>query len=241
MDCKEAKTWLHGYVDGELDLARTMEIREGIGTSEPIRAYADYAEALIELGELDRAEEVINLLEERARAAGRTPLLAVAACSRGLLAAARQDFDSAVAALDDALAHHERDRVPFDLARTLIAVGQVRRRRGDRKAAREALERARGIFEELGAPLWFARTETELRRIPIRRGAPEGLTPTEEQVAALVASGRTSREVARALFMSPKTVEANLTRIYRKLGIRSRAELGAKMAQRERGNPAPKP
>src|SRR5207302_798422 len=141
--------------DAARHLARTMEIREGIGTTEPIRAYADYAEALIELGELDRAEEVINLLEERARAAHRTPLLAVAACSRGLLAAARQDLDSAVAALDDALAHHERVRVPFDLARTLLAVGQVRRRRGERKAAREALERARGIFEELGAPLWF--------------------------------------------------------------------------------------
>lgn len=216
-------------------LARMVAIRETAGNREPLRSYGDYAEPLVELGELDRAEEVVALLEARARAANRVPQLAVAAWGRALVAAGNGDLDRAAVALDEALALHDRVTVPFDLARTLIAVGQVNRRRGERRAARDALERARGIFEELGAPLWIARAEAELRRIPIRRGAGLELTPTEEQVAQLVAAGRTTREVAQALFVSPKTVEANLTRIYRKLGIASRAELGATMAERKRG------
>ena len=232
-----------GNPSGAADhLASNMALRETIGTSEPQRAYADYAEALIELGELDRAEEAIQLLEARARAVDRAPLLAVSGCCRGLLAAARQDLDAASAALDEALAHHDRITVPFDLARTLVAVGRVRRRRGERKAAREALEHAQRIFEELGAPIWAARAEAELHRIPIRRGSSSNeLTPTEQQVAELAGSGGTNREIAQALFMSPKTVEVNLTRIYRKLGIRSRAELGMKMTERKQESAAPKP
>ena len=222
-------------------LRRNFELRERIAATEPIRAYADYVESLVELGELDRAEKVASLLDARSRASGRAALLAVSSAARGLLAAARGDLDGAAEALEAAIAQHERVTVPFDLARTLVAVGQVRRRRGERKAAREALEEARRIFEQLGAPLWAARADAELRRVPIRRGAPQELTPTEEQVAELVAVGRTSREVAQALFVSPKTVEANLTRIYRKLGIRSRAELGARMSERARAAAPPKP
>jgi DNA-binding CsgD family transcriptional regulator len=128
--------------------------------------------------------------------------------------------------------------MPLEIGRALITLGQVRRRRGERRAAREALERAGGLFHDLGAPLWAARAAEELRRIPIRRSASKDeLTPTEEQVAALAAAGRTNREVAAALHMSPKTVEANLGRIYDKLAIRSRAELGARMT--ERGKPSP--
>jgi DNA-binding CsgD family transcriptional regulator len=211
-------------------LGRAFETREAIGAQEPIRAHADLAQALVELGEVDRAATLVDLLEERARAADRAPLRALAAASRALFAAAHQDLDAAVAAVDEALAQHDRVTVPFDLARTLLIAGQVRRRRGERRAAREALERARGIFEQLGAGPWAARAEAELARVPIRRRASEDLTPTELRVAELAAAGRTNREVAQALFMSPKTVEANLSRVYRKLDIRSRAELGAKMA-----------
>jgi DNA-binding CsgD family transcriptional regulator len=162
---------------------------------------------------------------------------ALAATSRALLAAARQDLDAARDALDEALAHHDRVTVPFDLARTLLVAGQTHRRRGERKAAKDVLERALALFEELGASLWAERAAAELRRIPIRRGAGDELTPTEERVAELVAAGRTNREVAQALFMSPKTVEANLGRIYRKLGIASRAQLGATMAERAAAKP----
>jgi DNA-binding CsgD family transcriptional regulator len=134
--------------------------------------------------------------------------------------------------LDEAKAHHERVCVPFDLARTLLVAGQLNRRRGERKLAKEALERAHATFGDLGAPLWQARALAELRRIPLRRGAPSELTATEQSVAELAASGRTNREVAEALFISPKTVEANLARAYRKLGVTSRAQLGAVMLAR---------
>ncbi len=80
---------------------------------------------------------------------------------------------------------------------------------------------------QLGAPLWAERTQAELRRIGLRPAAPLSLTPTEERVADLVATGHTNREVAQALFLSVHTVEDNLRRIYRKLGVRSRTELAA--------------
>jgi DNA-binding CsgD family transcriptional regulator len=211
-------------------------MRDGFGSSAPLRSHADWVQALVELGELEQAAEVAEEFERRVRASG-GPLLGLALTAQARVAAARQDLDHAGALLDEALAEHERVTVPFDLARTLLVVGQVERRRGERKSARETFERARAIFDELGAPLWSVRADAELRRIPIRRGAPEELTATELQVAELAAAGRTNREMAQALFMSPKTVEANLTRIYRKLGIASRAELGATMAART----APKP
>jgi DNA-binding CsgD family transcriptional regulator len=92
------------------------------------------------------------------------------------------------------------------------------------------LRAAVGQFEKLGAPSWIERTHAELDRVGLRR-APSELTPTERRVAELAASGLTNREVASKAFMSPKTVQANLARVYRKLGISSRAELGARMSE----------
>src|SRR5262249_24369752 len=94
-----------------------------------------------------------------------------------------------------------------------------------------------GIFETLAAPLWAQRARSELSRLGLRPPAPLALTDTEERVAALAAAGHTNRQVAQALFLSPKTVEANLARIYRKLGISSRAELGRAVAR----TPPPRP
>jgi DNA-binding CsgD family transcriptional regulator len=214
------------------DLSRSLELRESLGTLEPLRSQADCVEALLQLGRLDEAGAVDALLSQRALSTKREPLLAVAARSRAHMAAARGDLEAAARAVDEANAHHERVSVPFDVARTLLVAGQLNRRRGERKLAKEALERAHAIFGDLGAPLWQARALAEMRRIPIRRGAPSELTPTEQSVAELAASGRTNREVAEALFISPKTVEANLARAYRKLGVTSRAQLGAVMLAR---------
>ena len=97
--------------------------------------------------------------------------------------------------------------------------------RGKQRAARESLESALRRFDALGAARWADRARTELHRIAGRASDPLALTPTEEQVAKLVADGQTNPEVAAALFISVKTVEANLTRIYRKLGVTSRREL----------------
>ena len=117
----------------------------------------------------------------------------------------------------------------------MLVTGQTLRRAKRKALARQHLEDARGIFESLPAPIWVARADAELSRIGLRPPAPPELTATEERVAALAASGQTNRQVAAALFLSRRTVEANLARVYRKLGVSSRAELGAAMA-REQAN-----
>lgn len=218
-------------------LAPLVVAVEASGITEPMFAYftPDAIEALIEVGEPARAEALLNLFAHRAQELRRPWAMASAARCRSLLAAARGDLDTALAEAEDAVARWTQLEMPIHFGRALITLGQVRRRRGERRAAREPFERAAALFRDHGAPLWLERAEEELRRIPIRRAASKDeLTPTEEQVASLAADGRTNREVARALHMSPKTIEANLGRIYDKLGIRSRAELGARMLERRR-------
>ena len=109
-----------------------------------------------------------------------------------------------------------------------------------RRTAKDAFDEALTLFERHGLGLWHARAADELRRVPIRRGAPDDLTETEARVAELAAAGRTNREIAATLFLSAKTVEANLGRIYGKLGIRGRPELGIALRERGRGDPAKK-
>jgi DNA-binding NarL/FixJ family response regulator len=114
--------------------------------------------------------------------------------------------------------------------------GVVHRRVRQKKSARELLHRALDIFVELGAPLWAAKAKSELTRISGRASAPTELTPTEEQVARLAAEGMTNRSIADQLFISVKTVEANLSRTYHKLGIGSRRELRRGLDTLERGD-----
>jgi DNA-binding NarL/FixJ family response regulator len=106
-------------------------------------------------------------------------------------------------------------------------LGSVRRRAKRKAAARDALDEALANLEAIGARLWADRARAELARIG-GRARSSGLTPTEERVAELVAEGRSNKEVADELFVSVRTVEANLTRIYAKLGIRSRTELAGR-------------
>jgi DNA-binding NarL/FixJ family response regulator len=122
--------------------------------------------------------------------------------------------------------------MPLELGRTLLVLGQLQRRRGERRKARETIQRALAVFDGLGAPLWADRARAEIRRIGIRR-APQQLTEGEQRVAELDGRGLTNYDIAAALFLSRRTVEANLARAYRKLGIGSRAELGAVMAERK--------
>jgi DNA-binding CsgD family transcriptional regulator len=156
--------------------------------------------------------------------------LAVAARGHALIAAAQGDLDSAVRELDRAMGEHERLAMPLELARTLLVKGQVHRRRREKRLADQALRESLRLFDEAGAALWAARVRAELARIGLRPRAPTDLTETETRVAALAAEGMTNRQVAKAAFISPKTVDNVLARVYRKLGISSRAQLGVVLA-----------
>jgi DNA-binding CsgD family transcriptional regulator len=216
----------------EASLSRAVDLSDRIGLAEPVfRVHANHVEAVIGLGDLDRAETLLRRFDGWGRASGRPWALATAARCQGLLLAARGDTDGAVQALEEALGHHQQLPMPFELGRTLLVAGQVQRRAKRKKIAKQHLQRALDIFESLPARVWAERARSELSRLGLPPPAPRTLTATEERVAALAAVGHTNRQVAAALFLSPRTVEANLARIYAKLGITSRAELGAAMAR----------
>jgi len=145
--------------------------------------------------------------------------------------AAERDAPAAFAALDEAVDLHSVVPQPFDLGRTLLVQGRILRRSKRKAPARASLEQALDIFRGLGASLWVSQAEGELSRIGGRASSRDELTPTERQVAELAAEGKTNREVAAALFMSANTVSANLKRVYRKLGLRSRTELAARLTR----------
>jgi DNA-binding CsgD family transcriptional regulator len=209
---------------------------EAHGIAEPVVCFflPDALEALIALCELDRAEKLLDTFEARGRELDRTWALATGVRCRALLLAARGDLAGAAAALDRAFAQHERLEMPLELARTLLVAGAIERRARKRACAKASFERALALFDDAGARLWAQRARAELDRVGLRRGSNGQLTETERRVAQLAAQGLTNRAVAAALFLSPKTVDANLARVYRKLGIASRAELGARMGGAER-------
>ena len=196
------------------------------------RVDGDAIEAAVAVGDVDRAERIVIRFEERA-ARSRIPWsLAVSARCRGLLLAAQGDLDAAAEALQRALVEHERSPVPFERARTLLVQGQVLRRLKKKREARTALEESLAVLRNLGAEAWVARAEGELRRVAVRR-APDDLSATELRIAHLAATGLTNRAIAAEVFVTQKTVEANLARAYRKLGIRSRAQLARALDSRE--------
>lgn len=204
--------------------------RRGIGEPVPAFFLPDALEALVAIGERERARRLVDALQDRGRALGRGWATATAARCRALLLAAEGDLSGALGAVDAALLAHERLDMPFERARALALRGTLERRARRREPARRSLQEAVGELDRLGAALLAARARDELARIPTPRAA-RGLTPGELRVAERAAAGLTNREVAAELFISPKTVESNLARAYRKLGIRSRAELGAWLAR----------
>jgi len=197
-----------------------------LGPADPALAMflPDEIEALVRLGRPDEAESLLRPFEERASALDRAWALAAAARCRGLLEAARGDLEAALRGFEQALAQHDRVEMPFERARTLLELGRLLRRRRQKRLARLALEEALVAFESIGAPLWVEQARGELTRVATRKSAP-GLTATEERIAKLAAEGLTNRVIAERAFVSVNTVEANLTRVYRKLGISSRAQL----------------
>jgi DNA-binding NarL/FixJ family response regulator len=127
------------------------------------------------------------------------------------------------------MGEHDRLPMPFERARTQLLLGALQRRQRLKQAAAQTFAEALHEFERLGVPLWAQRARDELDRTKVGPSRSSILTPTEQRIAELATDGMTNRDVAAALFISLKTVEANLTQIYRKLGIRSRAQLAQKL------------
>ena len=230
--------WVLGFVELSLGdpaaalpyLRRSYELRNAFMHEPGMRVeLGDLLEALIATGELEEADRILATWEPRAATLDRAWALAILAGCRGLLLAARGDFDGAFASFESALGEHARSTDPFHRARTLLALGRTQRRAKKRAAARTTLEAALGEFEHLGAPLWAGQTRAELARISGRAPSRGELTEAERRIALLVAEGRTNRDVAAALFLTEHSVETALTQVYRKLGVRSRAELAHRL------------
>jgi DNA-binding CsgD family transcriptional regulator len=193
----------------------------------------ELVEAHVRLGEADEARPLMVDYRARAEAKGQPWALARAARCRGLLA----QPDEIESCFDEALVLHGRTPDLFETARTHLAYGARLRRARRRVLARDHLRMALHTFERLGARSWADQARAELAatgETARRRDAStlDELTPQELQIARLLAEGRTTREAAAAIFVSPKTVEYHLRHVYDKLGIRSRAELTEVLAER---------
>jgi DNA-binding CsgD family transcriptional regulator len=210
---------------------------ERLHSAEPaiIPCVPDLVEALVGLGRIDEADRLVRRLEEQADALDRVWARAVALRARALIAAAAGDLATAERAARASVEQLEGFDQPFETARSLLVLGQIHRRGKRKRFAREYLERAQDAFNALGARLWADRAQADLRRIGGRPSTPFELTETERNIATLVARGHTNQETADALFVSAGTVQANLKRVYQKLGVRSRTELAARMGHVEDG------
>jgi DNA-binding CsgD family transcriptional regulator/tetratricopeptide (TPR) repeat protein len=228
----------------ELSLGRAAEAAQVLGPlvefvrreriSEPgtARVVPDHVEALIALGELDSAFELLEWYAGNASRLRRKSALAAAARCRGLIHAERGDLERALAELELAVQLSAQVPIPLEHGRALLAHGAVHRRARHKRAARNSLEGALAVFERMGARIWEERAHTELGSVGGRAAASGELTPTERRVADLVAEGLQTKQVAAALFVSAKTVEGHLTNIYAKLGVHSRTELARRLASR---------
>jgi DNA-binding CsgD family transcriptional regulator len=219
------------------ELEETQRLADPAGLEDPVVVpwAPDLVEAYARAGRSEDARRICGPLTERARNSG-TPLAgALAARAEGLVA--DRGFDEP---FERALVLHGKASSPFEHARTLLAFGSRLHRARRRVDARARLRLALEIFQGLGAAQWAERTEAELKaagaieRVPA--GDPNELTAQEVRVALSVARGATNREVAAQLYLSPKTIEFHLGRIYRKLGIRSRTALAALVADGALGN-----
>ena len=229
--------WALGLL--ELSLARATEAwaalrpavsmlqTQQVGELGVVPVHPEAIEALLALGHLAEARDLLEELE----AAAHTPWLrAATGRCRGLVLAAAGEPDAAIEQLEQTAKALRDSDSSFALARTLHALGAVQRRAKRRAAARLSLESAAVLFRELAAHHWERRATAEITRLGGRQARHrDELTPTEHRIAELAASGRSNREIAGQLFITESTVEANLTRAYRKLGVRSRTELARRL------------
>ena len=192
----------------------------------------DLAEALVRAGRGDEATDVLTRTLRPTAQAGSRWAAAVTGRIEGLLDGTLDGSEH----FERALALHGDLVWPFEQARTALCYGEVLRRNRQRAGARVQLREALRIFEQLNAVPWADRARAELRATgehtrSHRRSAAFELTPQELQVALIVADGATNQEVAAALFLSTKTIEYHLSKIYRKAGVSSRDQLAGLIAR----------
>jgi DNA-binding CsgD family transcriptional regulator len=230
---------LSDLYDGELGTARAHLERAHVGmlkngVVEPNFFHTlvpDYAEVLTGLGEYARAEHVLAFYEAWGQKLDRKTAIGHGARCRGLIAAGRGRAHEADRLLNEAVDVLAKAPSAHDLGRALASLGVHYRRTKRKRLARETLDRAVEVFESVGAVGWADKARTELARIGGRTPGGLELTDTESQVAKLVAEGLTNKEVAERLYISVRTVETNLSKVYRKLQVRSRTELANQLAR----------
>jgi DNA-binding CsgD family transcriptional regulator/tetratricopeptide (TPR) repeat protein len=238
-----ANRWVLGFLELSLDQPdRAYELLgplpdglEALGVVEPglIPVMPDVVEALVALGRLEVAETMASSFEEQAAALQHRWAVPAALRCRALVLLGRGEAEDALVSAGEAAAGFAVAGFPLDRGRALLVAGDALRRLGERRRAAEKLREAATVFSQVGAGLWLERAERELRRANPRPRKDRVLTRSESRVAALVASGLTNKEVAGHLFTTVSTVEAHLTRIYRKTGVRSRTELARRVAAGE--------
>lgn len=218
-------------------LRRVRELEREMGVTEPARGrwQGDLAEALVLTGALGEAREVIDETRVHAVRLRRHSVLAVLERAEGTLLAARGNAESAVAVLTDARQRLSGLGYGLEEARAVLALAHVEADRRNGSAAHAALDEAARLFRRAKALPWLGHVGPAAQSPTAAPPELEGLATMERQVAALVLEGSTNREIAATLFISVKTVEATLTRVYRKLGIRSRVDIVRLAAGRRAG------
>jgi len=221
--------------DGAASRRQTAQLLDGVEELDVYLAQLAGSagiEALLATGDLRQAERLLALIDRDA-ADGHTALRPLVLRNRGLVLASQGDCERAIATLEAAALTPEPPQGvnPFERARTLLALGALRRRVQQKRGARESLLLAADIFERLGAHTWLEKTLSELRRIGGRTASDDRLSETERKIVELVVAGRRNKEVAAQLSLSPHTVAWNLSKVYRKLGVSSRTELAAHVGE----------
>ncbi|MGC0417148.1 AAA family ATPase [Embleya sp. AB8] len=220
---------------GCLSRARAIATRRGIVDPAAIPWAVDLAEALVAVGDHDQARAVVREVRDTAARLDRHGVSASLSRADSLVRGEAGDLAGAAACLRETAARHHELGLPIEHGRDLLALGTVELRRRHPAAALAAWRAAEAVFAATAGRPWRDRARAELERITCvddgsSRREPttsraRALTPAEHRVAELVGEGATNREIATRLFLSAKTVESTLTRVYRKLGIRSRTEL----------------
>jgi DNA-binding CsgD family transcriptional regulator/tetratricopeptide (TPR) repeat protein len=213
-------------------LRRVRELEQGLGVTDPARGrwHGDLAEALVRTGEITEAQDVVDVTRQQALRLGRESVLAVLDRAEALVRAARGEHEGAIAQLTSVQDRLAKLGYGLEEARAAFVLARLRPGR----PAPTAYDEAARLFRRCRALPWLRQVEAAAAMpappepAPVPGPAPavlEGLASMERQVAALVMEGATNREIAARLFISVKTVEATLTRVYRKLGIRSRVDI----------------